>query len=486
MSFLHKMIVVIPMKVNTILRKARLPLGKMNHDVYKLACDSRVCVENSIFVAIDGNRVNANQYIEDAISNGAKTIISEGCESNHPNINYICVNNARKALAILAKIYYRDVSKKIKMIGVIGTNGKTTTSTIGYSFFNFIGKRSMLIGTNGVFCEGYEAKIENTTPDILTIYQYLYLAKKKKMSTVFMEISSISVDQYRTYGLDFDCLIFTNFSQDHLDYHKTLERYLYCKLIPFIKLSKNAYAIINTDDMASKHFEKYTDAQTITYGLKEPADILGTVHTSLENGISFYANNTLFKTKLIGEFNVMNCLSILALSTVFHIPFTKFQEFIANFAPVDGRMNVIRYGDKQIWVDYAHTYMATKKVIEEAKRLCKGTLHIVLGCGGNREKQKRSMIGSLLNDTPAQIIITTDNPRFEDPLAIISDIQSSITKKVDCIPNRREAIRTALGRLSRNDYLLVLGKGCENYMDIRGVKYPYSDLEVIHEWIRNH
>lgn len=481
------MILVIPMKVNTILRKARLPLAKINHDVYKLACDSRVCMENSLFVAIDGNHVNANQFIEDAIVKGARTIVTETKQDKqHPNINYIYVDNIRKALALLAKAFYHNVSKKLKMIGIVGTNGKTTTSTIGYSFLNSIGKNSMLIGTNGVFFKGYEAKLENTTPDILTIYQYLSLAKKKKITTVFMEISSISVDQYRVYGIDYDCLIFTNFSQDHLDYHKTMDRYLYCKLIPFIKLSRFAYAIINTDDEASKSFSKFTDAHIITYGVEKPADLLGTIHTSLESGISFYSKDILFKTKLIGEFNVMNCLSILALCNVFHIPFEKFQDFISHFEQVDGRMNVIRYEDKQIWIDYAHTFMATKKVIEEAERLCRGRLHIILGCGGNREKEKRFMIGSFLNSLNARIILTTDNPRFEDPMEIISDIHSAIEKKVEIIPNRKEAILKGLEGLSKRDYLLVLGKGCEKYMDIRGVKYPYSDLEVIHEWVRNH
>ncbi|MDE7264474.1 MAG: UDP-N-acetylmuramoyl-L-alanyl-D-glutamate--2,6-diaminopimelate ligase [Anaeroplasmataceae bacterium] len=474
------------MKVNTLLRKLKLPLGKMNHEVYKLACDSRLCVDNSVFVAIDGNHVNANLFIEDAISHGARTIISQNCERIHTNINYIIVDNPRKILALLAKLYYKDVSRRLTLIGVIGTNGKTTTSTIGYSFFNSVGKNSMLIGTNGVYFTGYEAKLSNTTPDILTLYQYLSLAKKKKISTIFMEISSISVDQYRIYGLDFDCLIFTNFSQDHLDYHKTLEQYLFCKMIPFIKLRPTAYAILNIDDEANKKISKFTDAKIRTYGCKKNADILGTLNTANEDGISFYAYDILFKSKLIGEFNVMNCLAILALCDIFHIPYVCFRSFLSTYQSVQGRMNMISFQERNILIDYAHTFVATKKVIEEALRLCKGELTIVLGCGGNREKEKRSMIGELLNETPARIILTTDNPRFENPLAIIDDIKSTITKEVEVIPNRRMAIEGALKGLSKNDYLLVLGKGCENYMDIRGVKYPYSDLEVIHDWVRSH
>lgn len=473
------------MKVNTLLRKARLSLGKMNHEVYKLVCDSRLCVENSVFVAIDGNHVNANLFIEDAIAHGARTIISQNCERKHTNINYILVENPRKILAVLAKIYYKDVSKKLTLIGVIGTNGKTTTSTIGYSFFNSIGKKSMLIGTNGVYFTGYEAKLSNTTPDILTLYQYLSLAKKKRISTVFMEISSISVDQYRVYGIEFKCLIFTNFSQDHLDYHKTLEQYLFCKMIPFIKLPSSAYAIMNIDDEASKTILQFSDAKILTYGCKKDADLLGTLNVANAEGISFYAKDILFKSKLIGEFNMMNCLAILALCDIFHIPYICFKSFLSTYESVLGRMNMISFQEKYILIDYAHTFVATKKVVEEALRLCKGKLTIVLGCGGNREKEKRSMIGGFLNDISARIILTTDNPRFENPLAIIEDIKSAMTKDVEVIPNRKLAIETALRGLSKNDYLLVLGKGCENYMDIRGVKYPYSDLEVIHDWVRS-
>ncbi len=474
------------MKVNTLLQNAGLPKGKINHDVYKLCQDSRQCIENSVFVAIDGNHVNAKIFIQDAIHNGAKTIIVDSYEEKQEGINYIMVEDTRKVLSLLAKIFYKDVSKKICLIGVIGTNGKTTTSSIGYSFFNSIQRRSMLIGSNGVFFTGYEARIYNTTPDILTIYQYLSLAKRKHISYVFMEISSIAVDQYRVYGLTFHTLIFTNFSQDHLDYHKTMEKYLYCKLIPFIKLKRNAYAVLNMDDKAYKTISKYCDAKIVTYGCVNKGDFLATLNTITEQGISFYARDILFQSKLLGEFNVYNALAILSLCDIFKIPVESFKEFLSHFESVSGRMNHISFQNKHVIIDYAHTYQATKRVIEEGLKLCKGKLHIVLGCGGNREKEKRFMIGSLLNEISAQIILTTDNPRFEDPNAILQDIQANLTKEVLVIPDRRKAIEVALKNLSTNDYLLVLGKGCENYMDIRGVKYPYSDMEVIHDWIQLH
>lgn len=478
------MILVITMKVNTLLRRAGLPLGKYNHEVYKLTLDSRLCIENSVFVAIDGNHKNAEQFIEDAIEHGAKTIITAHSASEHKGINYIYVSNVRKTLAKLAKVFYRNVSRKLKIIGVIGTNGKTTTSSIGYHFFNFIHRPSMLIGSNGVFYSGYEARIDNTTPDILTIYQYLSLARKKHIQTVFMEISSISVDQYRVYGIYFHTIIFTNFSQDHLDYHKTIEEYLYCKTIPFIKLPSYAYAIMNSDDNAFSHMEKFCDAKIISYGYHNPAMVLGTLNSLSEQGISFYAKNLLFQTKLLGEFNVYNVLAILALCDVFGISYEKLKEFLKDFKPVAGRMNHINVKNKHILIDYAHTFTATKSAIEETLKLCQGNLTIVLGCGGNREKEKRFMIGSYLNSLSARIILTQDNPRFEEPQQIVADIAQNLHCPYEIILDRKQAILTALKDMKEKDYLLVLGKGCENYMDIRGVKYPYSDLEVIHGWSR--
>lgn len=476
---------VIPLKVNTLLSKANLKKVKYNHDVYKLAIDSRLCTDNSLFVAINGNQVNGQIFIKDAIKNGAKTIISAHKCDEVEGINYVYVTNERKYLATLAKIFYGDISRKLKIIGVIGTNGKTTTATIAYNFLNYLHKKSMLIGTNGVFCDDYEANIDNTTPDILTIYQYLHLAKRRKVEYVFMEISSISVDQYRVEGLDFDCLIFTNFSQDHLDYHKSMEEYLLCKMVPFIKLKKNGYAIVNKDDEVSNKILKYCDANVITYGFKEKSDFLGTINYVNNYGVSFYAKNLMFKTRLLGEFNLYNTLSVLCLCDVYNISYLEYMAFIAFFKPVKGRMNRITYNNKNIIIDYAHTFLATKSVIEETLKLCKGKVYVVLGCGGNREKEKRGMIGSLLNKMPVYITLTSDNPRFENPSDIIDEIKKNIDKEVDVILDREDAILESLNKLSEGDYLLVLGKGCEKYIDIRGVKYPYSDLEVINEWIRN-
>ena len=472
---------VIFLKINTLLAKAKLPLVKQNHTIQQLSFCSKDCTKNTLFICL---KDHPEEEIIEALKHGVSTIVSKPCKTTATN--HIFVDSPRKSLAILAKHFYHNSSRKIRLVGVTGTNGKTTTSTLAYHFFNSIGKKSMLIGSNGIFWENNEKKINNTTPDILTIYEAIRIARKKKIHTIFMEVSSISVEQCRIYGLEFDALVLTNFSQDHLDYHKTLEQYLFCKLIPFMKLSKKAYAVLNADEDTYAKFSKFTDANVITYGIKHPADVLGTYNHSTVHGISFYAKNKLYKSRLVGEFNVYNCLAVLALCQVYHISTDKFQDFLAKYSSVAGRMNVIEHKNRFILIDYAHTYSATKKVIEEAMRLCTGKLTIVLGCGGNREKEKRFMIGDLLNQVEARVILTTDNPRFEEPKQIINDILSTIKRPVECILDRTTAIQNGLDGLKEKDYLLVLGKGCEPYMDIKGIKYPYSDQEVIYEWISTH
>lgn len=472
---------VIFLRVNTLLKKIGLSMIDKNYQIHSISFQPQKCTRDTLFISLKENPL---EEIEEAIQQGVKVIISRACPTQFKE--HIFVDQPRKVLAVAAKYFYHDLSRNIKLIGVTGTNGKTTTSTIAYDFFNSIGKKSMLIGSNGIFCIGYQKSIHNTTPDILTIYEALKVAKKKRIHYVFMEVSSISVDQYRIFGLKFSCMILTNFSQDHLDYHKTIEEYCYNKLVPFIKLSKKAYAILNVDEAAYDKFAKFTEANIISYGMKKKAKILGTLNSTSIEGMTFYVNNSLYKTKLIGEFNIYNCLAVLSLCKVFHISFTHFQDFLSKYSSVAGRMNVIPYKNCHIIIDYAHTFSATKFAIEAAKRFCKGNLTIVLGCGGNRERQKRFMIGNLLNQEESRIILTTDNPRYENPEEIIADIQSTMTRSVEKIVDRRTAILDGLNHLKEKDCLLVLGKGCENYMDIMGVKHPYSDQEVIYEWIQHH
>lgn len=468
------------MRLNKLLSLLGLNKAFYNHRIKNLVFDYTKCSNNSIYFSLNDNFND----IKKAIINGAKTIFCSNFIEFDYSINIIIVENIRKTLALSAKFFYHDISKKLKIIGVIGTNGKTSTSTIGYDFFNYTNYKSMLIGSNGIYYKDKHIYTKNTTPDIISIYDNLVLAKKNKIKYIFIEISSIAVDQYRTYGLELFVLIFTNFSQDHIDYHKNIYNYLYSKLIPFIKMNKKSYVIINNDDEKNIYFKKYCDSKIISYSQNNKSDIKGYKIHNINKYATFYYNNILFKNKLIGSFNISNCLSIIALLKIFNISIFKFKEFLLDYNGINGRMNQIEYKSRYIIIDYAHTFSATKTVIEEFLKICKNNLYIIIGCGGNREKEKRFMIGSYLNDIAANITLTVDNPRFEEPIDIINDIKKNITKKIDIILDRKTAIINNLNKLKPNDYLLILGKGAEEYIEIKNIRYPYSDKEVVYDWIK--
>lgn len=473
------------MKVNRLCQKLGLPKVKYNHDIFLITDDSKDCIANSIFFAIRGSRVDGHDRIEDAIQNGAKTIVLEEKQKHHLGINYIYCKNAKRLLALFLKQYHRNIVRGLRFIGVVGTNGKTTTSTLAYRYFDYIGLRAMLIGSNGCFAKEFFKRHDNTTPRAVELYSYFCYAKRKKIQYVIMEVSSIAVSELRVMDMDFDCLIFTNFSEDHLDYHGSMDKYLFAKAIPFYKLKPGKYAILNMDDAASELILKHTDAKIMTYGIKNEGRIRAQKVYSTEYGIEFELNDFKLKANLLGEYNVYNILPLFCLQRIYHTDEKKLQEFIRNFKQVEGRMNALEIKRRHIIIDYAHTEEAVRQTILEVKRLAKQEVYVVVGCGGNREKEKRAKIGKLLSEIDCKPIITSDNPRFENPMDIIGDILSGIQKDVTVIENRHDAIIYALNQLQKEDYLLILGKGCEEYMDIRGHKEKYSDYAVVEEWARD-
>jgi UDP-N-acetylmuramoyl-L-alanyl-D-glutamate--2,6-diaminopimelate ligase len=298
-----------------------------------------------------------------------------------------------------------------------------------------------------------------------------------------MEVSSIAIAELRCLGLTYKALIYTNFSEDHLDYHKNMDNYFYTKTIPFYKLNKGV-AIVNIDDYKSKELIQNIDSKVITYGYKN-GEYKALEPTVTKNGISFDYLELKFSSKMLGSFNIYNILSILVLSDYFGIDLRLYQKFLSDYNGVSGRMNLID-NSKMVIIDYAHTEEAVKQVVYEAINICNGKLYIVIGCGGNREKEKRSKIGEFLDNFSGGVILTTDNPRFEDPIDIISDIKSNMKNEVITIISRKEAIEYALNKMNDDDCLLILGKGSEDYMEVMGIKYQYSDLEVCNDWFRSH
>lgn len=464
------------MKINTILRKLLLKTAIINHKVTGLAINSNDCQKGVIFFLFESNK----KYLVEAIKNGAKTVFTTDKNYTYNGVNFVKVCDVYKTLSDIAKIYYNDVSKKLDLIGFTGTNGKTTTSTIGYNFFNYIGRKSMLIGSNGIYYDNNIIRTNNTTPDILTIYKYLDIAYKKKIKYVFMELSSIGIEELRVVGINYKIVVFTNLTQDHLDYHKTLENYKNSKLKVFLSLPESSYSIINIDDSNAIDFIRNNKSNIITYGLKEGIVKADFVQINKENSI-FIVDGLKFTTKLLGEFNVYNCLSILALLKIYKIDYKKYMNFLVTFEGVAGRMNKYVYENKTIIIDYAHTYQgfvsAIDYVCSQYKNPC-----IIIGCGGNREKEKRFMLGKYLNTINATLCITTDNPRYEKPLDIIKDIANELDKDAFIFIDRKQAIKRMLYKSKNNDVILIIGKGNEDYMDINGVKHHYSDLETINEY----
>lgn len=473
------------MKINTICQKLGITKVFYNHEIYAIADDSKKCVDNSIFFAIEGNRIDGHCKIEEAINNGAKTIVLQKKVKEHNNINYIYCSNSKKMLGEFLHIYYHHFTKNLSIIGVVGTNGKTTTSTIIYEYLNYINKKCMLIGSNGLKTKSFSLKHNNTTPKCIDLYDYFYMAYKKNIKYIVMEVSSISVSELRVFKIDFKTLIFTNFSEDHLDYHKNMDRYFFAKVIPFYKLNDKSYAILNADCKMSKLIDKHTTAIIKSYSIFNNSNYKASNVYMNEAGLEFDINNKHYHSNLLGKFNVYNILPLFIICDIYNFNNKYIFNFLNEFKSVDGRMNLIHFNDKSIIIDYAHTEEAVLNAIEEAKKLVKGKIYVVVGCGGDREKEKRQKIGKVLNDEDVDIILTTDNPRFENPRDIINDILLGINKQATVIENRKEAIDYALNKTNKEDLVLILGKGCEDYIDINGKKIHYSDYDVINEYRNN-
>lgn len=473
------------MKVNKLCQRLGLPKVKYNHSIFKITDDSKDCIDNTVFFAIEGSRVDGHDRIDEAIAGGAKTIVLVRKVSPKPGINYIYCESPKRLLALALNAYNGKRLKNIKFIGVIGTNGKTTTTTLIYHYLEYIHQRAMLIGSNGCYAKGFYQGHNNTTPRAVELYQYFNYAEKNHIRYIVMEVSSIAVNELRIMGIRYHALIFTNFSEDHLDYHKTMERYFMAKAIPFIRLRKQDYAILNADDSSFQPLLGFTQARVLTYGIKNGSTALANSVKTHASGLEFNVGTRHITSNLIGGFNVYNILPLFCICRAFGLNSELLPKFLKEFKQVSGRMNLVDIPLKHIIIDYAHTEQAIKNAILETEKITSGRVYVVVGCGGNREREKRSKIGRLLTELNCIPIITSDNPRFENPKDIIADILSGTEKEVTVIEDRRAAILYALDQLTGTDYLLILGKGCEDYMDIAGHKVKYSDLQVVEEWKRD-
>lgn len=429
--------------------------------------------EGDIFVVIRGRSFDNLKDVEEAVRRGAKLVITP--ERLDIKVEQIVSGNTRKTAEEWAERLYKFDDMEI--VGITGTNGKTTTSFIIREILSSCAGKTALIGTV-IWDDLTEIKTSKlTTPERFYIFRILGRARRAGGKFAVMEVSSVGLDQGRIDGIRFKVGVFTNLSRDHLDYHGSMENYLNAKLKLFRMLDGDAFAVINSDDPYSGEFIRSTRAKVITYG-KNGEFSFRILEHSIE-GLVLDINGEVFECGLLGEYNAYNITSAYAVSKIFNIPDECVRRVLKNFRGVKGRLERVFSGDFHVFVDYAHTPDAMEKVLKELRRFS-GRLIVVFGAGGNRDEGKRPLMGETAEKFADIIILTSDNPRFEDPERIIDDIARGIKeKKYYRITDRKEAISFALGMARKGDVIAILGKGHENYQEINGVKYPFDDAEVV-------
>ncbi len=463
--------------------------GSTDVAVNKIEFDSRKVELNDVFVAIRGTVSDGHDYIEKAVNQGAIAVVCEEFPDKIVNgVSYIKVENTNEALAFIATNYYDNPSTKIRLVGVTGTNGKTTIASLLYQLFKKAGYKVGLLSTVKIMVDETEYKATHTTPDSLTINQYLNEMIVAGCEFCFMEVSSHGIHQKRTDGLQFEGGIFTNLSHDHLDYHSTFAEYRDVKKSFFDNLPKSAFAITNSDDKNGAIMLQNTKAKKITYAIKSYADYKAQILENQFTGLVLKINNNEVYTKLIGSFNASNLLAIYATAVELGIEQNEALRLLSELESVSGRFQYfISSGKITAVVDYAHTPDALENVLETINniRTKNENLITVVGCGGDRDKTKRPIMAKIAAELSSKAIFTSDNPRTEDPQTIIDEMEVGVEpqnfKKTLSVVDRKQAIKTACQLAEANDIILIAGKGHETYQEINGVRTDFDDLKIVKE-----
>ncbi|NND77160.1 MAG: UDP-N-acetylmuramoyl-L-alanyl-D-glutamate--2,6-diaminopimelate ligase [Flavobacteriales bacterium] len=477
-----------------ILYKAGLNdvIGPTNVAIESVHFDSREVVGYSLFVAIKGIQTDGHEYIRSALSSGAIAIVCEVLpETLHGGITYVKVEDAAIALAHISGNFYDHPSSKLKLIGITGTNGKTTVATLLWQLFTALGHKTALLSTVVNKIGDKEIPATHTTPDVLSLNKLLDEMVQEGVEYCFMEVSSHALVQHRVTGIEFNIGIFTNITHDHLDYHKTFDEYIKAKKIFFDALPEDAVAIVNHDDSHSEIMVQNCKAKKETFAVKSFADHRAKIIENQFNGIHILIDGNDLYTKLIGSFNTYNLLAVYATAIALGKDKLEVLTQISALEPVEGRFQHIRT-EKNISaiVDYAHTPDALKNVLKTILDISTGNEKVitVVGCGGNRDRSKRPVMAKIACEYSDKVIFTSDNPRNEDPDAILKDINSGVDgahfKKTLTIKDRREAIKAAVDMAVAGDILLIAGKGHEKYQEIQGVKYPFDDYQIVQETLK--
>lgn len=443
----------------------------------KIKCDSRKVKPGDTFVAIKGIDHDGHDYIKQAIDMGAKKIIAE--HGSYDVDTYI-VKDTRKYLIETLKQEYYEKIKDLKLIGMTGTNGKTTTCFLLYQALKKAGIKCAYIGTIGFYIENKKKDLCNTTPDILNLYEMLLECRRCEVEYVVMEVSSHALDMNRVGGLEFDYAIFSNLTKDHLDYHLDMKNYALAKQKLFKKLKRNGIALVNVDDDYKNFFLVHTN--TITYGLKE-GEYRITDYAIDIYGSKFILNGQSYESKLIGKHNLYNILAVIVLLKQLGI--SNIKEIVRDLIPPKGRMEMIPYRDNIIVIDYAHTPDALENIINSFFEIKHNHIYTIIGCGGNRDKTKRPIMARIATKLSDYVFFTSDNPRDEEPIVIIEDMIENLDfKNYEIEENRAIAIMKGIQKCDKSDILLVLGKGHEEYQIIKGNKIHFSDREIIEDLIK--
>ena len=477
--------------LSDILYKTRMEeiVGSTNIAISSVTFDSRRVKKDSLFVATRGTSVDGHSYIEKAIECGAAAIVCEILpELLIEHITYVKVLNSSEALGYIACNFFNNPSEKLKLVGITGTNGKTTTVTLLFNLFRGLGYHVGLLST-------VENKINNTiipsthtTPDALSLNELLAKMVDAGCQYAFMEVSSHAIVQHRITGINFAGAAFSNITHDHLDYHKTFDEYIKAKKTFFDHLNEDAFALTNADDRNGMVMLQNTKAKKQTYALKSIADYKCRIIENHLNGLLLSIDGQEVWVKLIGSFNAYNVLVVYAISQLLHKDKVQVLTTLSNLNSVEGRFQYVKSKTGIVAiVDYAHTPDALKNVLETIKNIRTGNEQVItiVGCGGDRDAAKRPIMAQIACEYSNKTILTSDNPRSENPEDILNQMQVGVSpvdvKKTLRITDRREAIKTAVALASTGDIILIAGKGHEKYQEILGVKHPFDDFEIIKE-----
>ncbi len=467
--------------------KLREVVGATQQEITGLQIDSRKITPGAAFVAIKGAQSDGNDFIQKAIENGATVIIGEQkpVELN-PAITYIIVENAQEAVAIMAHQFYDEPSTKLKLVGVTGTNGKTTVATLLFKLFNELGYTCGLISTIENHIGKTIVPSTHTTPDPIQLNALLHQMVEAGCTHVFMEVSSHAIHQHRITGLHFVGGAFTNITHDHLDYHQTFEAYLEVKKAFFNQLPSSSFALTNLDDKNGAKMALNTKAKKITYALHAPANYKGKILENLLSGLVMNINDIEVHCRLIGTFNAYNLLAVYGIAIELGEQPQEVLVILSALTGAEGRFDYIVSQENIIGiVDYAHTPDALENVLTTIAKLRKGneTVITVVGCGGDRDKTKRPIMAQVACDLSNKVFFTSDNPRSEDPNEIIKDMEQGLSsaakRKYINIVDRKEAIKAAISFAKAGDIILIAGKGHEKYQDVKGVKHDFDDKQIL-------